>query len=324
MTLNDISKKAGVSVATVCRVSKNFPGVKASTRKKVLSILRAAGYHADSLPGQELFSAKKSIEILICPLREQHEPIALSYYTTVLEGIRSVLTPDNFDLKININFLVESGTRKHFRANSDGIILVGFPEVSLIDQLENGSIPYVIQSNNPASNWTELVSVDKYQESFQLVEKLAGEGIRRFGLLIPKIDYNVLNGLVSGLRFLGLELEESNVAISDDTDLPSFIVPIQKLLETPVLPEAMICINNAVLQLYQEMLKRHRPGENERMRYVFFSDCPDKYSCKAIRIQTDSFQEGVLSAEWLMNKIKSNRVKDNYRISVPMNYVFQD
>ena len=315
MTLNDISKKAGVSVATVCRVSKNFPGVKSSTRKKVLAVLRETGYDTTALAELQSFSnQKKQIEILVCPLPEQHEPISMSYYVTVLEGIHSILNSDDFDLRININFLNENQEEKYFRDYLDGIILIGFPAISLVNRLEQGSIPYVMLSNNPVACWTEIVSVDKYQESFQLIEKLTVQGIRRVGLLVPKIDYNVLNGVIAGLRFRGLELADSDLGIAENTELASFVAPVQKLLAAPTLPEAMICINKTVFQFYQEVLRSCRPGDDAQMLYVFFSDYPQKNCAKAVHIQTDSFREGVLGAEWLISKIKRKRYTYIWRI----------
>ena len=324
MTLNDISKKAGVSVATVSRVFRNSPGVKPSTRKRVLTILRNVGYDVASLSApQQITNPKKRIDVIIYPLQEQHEPFGMPYYATLLDGIRSVLIPRNFDLQVNINFTTDGGKETHLKKRFDGTILVGAPPASQIQQLEQEKIPYVILANNPIAWSTEVVSVDKFQESLQLVERLVRMGIRRLGLLIPKIDYSIKHGVIAGLCSQGLELADSDVAIANDTDLASFVVPIQRLLAAPTLPEVMICINSAVLQLYQEMLKNSWPEEYEQMRYVFFSDYPQKNCDRAIHLQIDTFQEGVLSAEWLINKISRRQVKDNYRIYIPMNYLTQ-
>lgn len=51
MNIYDISKKAGVSIATVSRVLNNGEHVSEKTRRKVLSVIETEGYFPMFLPG---------------------------------------------------------------------------------------------------------------------------------------------------------------------------------------------------------------------------------------------------------------------------------
>ncbi len=47
ITLKEIAKLAGVSIATASRVANNLPGVKAKTREHVLQIIQQYHYQPD-------------------------------------------------------------------------------------------------------------------------------------------------------------------------------------------------------------------------------------------------------------------------------------
>ena len=51
MTIYDISKKAGVSIATVSRVLNGSGKVSEKTKEKVLAVMEESGYTPTSLPG---------------------------------------------------------------------------------------------------------------------------------------------------------------------------------------------------------------------------------------------------------------------------------
>ena len=64
MTIYDISKKAGVSIATVSRVLNGSTNVKPRTRKKVMDIIEQYGYKPNAFARGLGLNSMKTIGIL--------------------------------------------------------------------------------------------------------------------------------------------------------------------------------------------------------------------------------------------------------------------
>lgn len=72
MTIYDIAEKAGVSASTVSRVINNKPGIKASTRKKVQSLLEENNFSVSETARGLVNKNSRMIGILISDIRYQH------------------------------------------------------------------------------------------------------------------------------------------------------------------------------------------------------------------------------------------------------------
>lgn len=81
-TIYEVSKLAGVSLATVSRVMNNNTPVRESTRKKVLAAMEQLGYRPNSLAQSLASNCSNSIGILVSEL---HGP----FYGEMLTGIEA-------------------------------------------------------------------------------------------------------------------------------------------------------------------------------------------------------------------------------------------
>ena len=85
--LADIARYAGTSASTVSRVLNNQPGISEATRAIVLEALRAIGYNPEATGSvAPVRDSRTRIDILICPLAEQKNPMELNYYGAMLKG----------------------------------------------------------------------------------------------------------------------------------------------------------------------------------------------------------------------------------------------
>ena len=76
MTIYDISKKAGVSIATVSRVLNGSSNVKAKTRKKVMDVIEECGYKPNAFARGLGLNSMKTVGLCvrthpICTLQRQ-------------------------------------------------------------------------------------------------------------------------------------------------------------------------------------------------------------------------------------------------------------
>src|SRR5437870_4247453 len=90
-TLHDVCRRAGVSTATVSRVSNQSPLVADQTRARVLEAMRSLGYRP-SHAARTLARQRTDLIGVVFP------EIASGFFTEVLDGIDEVAARHNFHL----------------------------------------------------------------------------------------------------------------------------------------------------------------------------------------------------------------------------------
>lgn len=122
MTIYDISKKAGVSIATVSRVLNGSDKVRPSTRKKVMDIIEKYDYTPNAYARGMGLQSLKTIGILCADSSDLFLAKAIYYLEQELQanGYESLLCCTGYNLDIRQNYLHLILSKK-----VDGIILVG-------------------------------------------------------------------------------------------------------------------------------------------------------------------------------------------------------
>jgi len=92
-TINDVAKRAGVSVATVSRALRGLPNVSASTRRRVEAAAEALSYAADSR-ASSLASGRTNIIGLVAP------DFGSWYVSQTVAGVEKALAAVGYDLLV--------------------------------------------------------------------------------------------------------------------------------------------------------------------------------------------------------------------------------
>lgn len=122
MTIYDISKKAGVSIATVSRVLNGSSNVKPRTRKKVLDIIEQCGYKPNAFARGLGLNSMKTVGILCADASDLYLAKAIYYIEQNLRenGYNSVLCCTGYEIpsrKKCLNLLLSQ--------HVDSVIMVG-------------------------------------------------------------------------------------------------------------------------------------------------------------------------------------------------------
>lgn len=315
--LSDIAIRTGVSQSTVSRVLNNQPGISETTRDTVLSTLRELGYKAEAFGALNPESDfRLRIDVVICPLPEQKNPMGIECYTTIIDSIRGKIDPEEVNLWLNI---ATPGTAKPpFRSDAAGVLLVGTSSDELMRQLKEAGIPFVILSNNRRDANEDLVTTDKFTESIRVCDFLLERGIRRIGMVVPDIDLIYAEGFRCSAARHGVTLSDEDIWFARNTDLASFIAPIHKMLDAaPNLPQALIFASYDAANLCEEMLKLKNLRVPEDVVFVAFTDheCPGYEHYISVHMNTAEMSR--LALERLLRKIEEPG-RLGYRIVVPM------
>ncbi len=313
--LADVAKFAGISTSTVSRVLNNQPGISPSTRSNVREAIRSLGYKPELLDGgATVRDSRTRIDVVICPLSEQKNPMGLDYYGVVMAGIRSAVDSDKFNLKLNI--LPADSPETICSDETAGVLLVGNPTPAQFAQLKESRVPFVIHSNNWRECTADLVTVDKFTESTRVCDYLVELGIKKVVLLMPAIDTIYCEGFRCGMARHGIAIPDSAIYLARDTDHVSYVAPIHRLLEMETFPEALVTASYTAADFFLEMVQAKGLRMPDTTRIVAFTDGSWEDNPDFITVRYDIKEIGYLAMERLLQKI-ANPCRKNYRIAVP-------
>lgn len=143
VSMKDIAKKCGVSVATVSKALNDQSDVGKATKNMIRKVAEELGYVTNSNARTLKTNKTKNIGVLF--MDAQNAGLAHEYFSTVLESFRAEAEKHDYDITF-INNKVEGQTYlKHCRyRNFDGvvIILADFDDPDIIE-LVNSDIPVV-------------------------------------------------------------------------------------------------------------------------------------------------------------------------------------
>lgn len=257
VTIQDVAKKAKVSISTVSRVLNGKSDVASETRERILAVIDDLEY-TTNLAARSMRSRKKNLVGLIMP------DIAYPYAFEVMKGVNRAIAESEFDLLVYTTGDVrKSGRASHERkyvslltnSISGGVILVApvagefnvdAPIVSIDPLVNNPTYPAVHATN--------------YQGAMDAMEYLLGLGHRRIGFISGRAELESSNRRLKGYREAlekaGIPVDESLIAAGDYTT-PTGISGARLLLGLEQPPTAIFASNDqmamGVYQLAEEM-----------------------------------------------------------------------
>lgn len=134
LTIYDISKQAGVSIATVSRVLNGATNVKASTREKVMAIIEKNDYSPNAFARGMGLHSLKTIGILCADSSDIFLAKAVYYLEQELQnnGYESLLCCTGYNLDVKKQYLNLILSKK-----VDSVILVGSNFIGFTDDENN-------------------------------------------------------------------------------------------------------------------------------------------------------------------------------------------
>jgi LacI family transcriptional regulator, repressor for deo operon, udp, cdd, tsx, nupC, and nupG len=212
--LHEVSRVAGVSLATVSRVLNAKPGVASETRQKVLATLADLGYR------EPVQSARTGVVAIVTP--ELDNPIFPALAQTIEArlaryGLLTMVCPATSDTVGEQEYL------DHFaETRAAGVVVVngryaafdiGFDSYV---QLMRRSIPVVLVNAVAGECPVPAVAVDIASGGEMAVHHLANMGHTRIGVLVGPRRYTstlqLLEGYETAMAGLGLAVDDDQVS----------------------------------------------------------------------------------------------------------------
>lgn len=193
MNIYDISREAGVSIATVSRVLNNSDKVSAATRQKVLDIIEKSGYTPNAFARSLGLNSMYTVGILCSDASDVYQAQAIYFLERELRNhsYTSMLCCTGHDLKEKQNYLNLLLSR-----NVDAVIFIGshFIEESvqgnqyILDTAKKIPV-FVLNGELKGSNIYSILC-DDYQASKEMTDLIFSRGSRQPVYLYRTLNYS--------------------------------------------------------------------------------------------------------------------------------------
>ena len=179
LTIYDIAKIAGVSIATVSRVFNNPDSVTESTRNRILQIAQKNGYHPQAFAQALASKRTKSIAVIV--------PVLSNYFfMEILSGIQDQLIESESELVlVNIMSGMDAFQQVQYQVKrrwADGYILISTHLTDeQYEELGSCQIPIVlIDDYHP---YYDTVTTDNVEGAYLATKHLLEQGARNVAMI---------------------------------------------------------------------------------------------------------------------------------------------
>ncbi|OFR63968.1 catabolite control protein A [Streptococcus sp. HMSC073A12] len=170
VTIYDVAREAGVSMATVSRVVNGNKNVKENTRKKVLEVIDRLDYRPNAV-ARGLASKKTTTVGVVIP------NITSSYFATLAKGIDDIAEMYKYNIVLANSDEDDdkevSVVNTLFSKQVDGIIFMGYHLTEkLRSEFSRSRTPVVLAGTVDVEHQLPSVNIDNKQATMDVVERL--------------------------------------------------------------------------------------------------------------------------------------------------------
>lgn len=248
-SMNEVAKRAGVSIATVSRVLNNSESVNEQTRLKILKAIRELKYQPSRV-AKRLRSKSGSSNLLGVLVPDIRNP----FYVDVLMGIEDIAYKNNYAI-IMCNFGQDEKKEAMYldileSEAIDGLIAAPATEYDqrLKKMVKNG-LPVVCVDRGLKDSAVDLVWVNNEAGAFAAVDYLVKTGYRRIAHIggLPTIPSSVLrkSGYEKALQEHQVDPDPNLMKFGDST-YESGVKLAAELLRSKTPPDAIFTGNNLI------------------------------------------------------------------------------
>jgi len=214
VSMKDIAKRCGVSVATVSKALNGLPDIGEETRQRICAVAGEMGYMANS--AARALKTKRTYNLGVLFVDERRSGLSHEYFSSILEGFKQEAESHGYDITF-INSHVGNQPFSYLRhcryRGLDGVLIacVDFHDPRVVE-LAQSNIP-VVTIDHIFQNRQAILS-DNVDGLETLVHYAYEKGHRRIAFLHGE-DTSVTKGRLTGFykacAELGLEIPEGYV-----------------------------------------------------------------------------------------------------------------
>ena len=249
MTMKDIAREFGISVATVSRALKDSPRISEERRKAIQQYAREHNFYPNAI-GEALRHSRVMPQRLIGVIVPEFTHY---YFSSIMTGIEETARARGFQIMVALSgeqYEREAQICENFhRYKVCGVIVSQAKDTKNYDhyqKLIDAGIPMVFYDRICTGVNASRVVVDDYMGAMNAVTYLIESGCKRIafygGPLQLEISKNRINGYTDALLKHGIQIDESIITLCDNRDAAEELTPKLMAMDNP--PDGYFAVND--------------------------------------------------------------------------------
>ncbi|WP_212696418.1 LacI family DNA-binding transcriptional regulator [Vallitalea pronyensis] len=202
VTIKDVAKEAGVSIATISYVLNKKGRVREETEEKVMAAVKKLNYIPD-ISARSLVSKSSKLLGVVIPQTEVDRQLMLNnpFYSEFLSGVEYYARKHNFQIIVSGTDIDKKYLDMALERNMDGIIVMGMYPDAFYEELKKSNIPIVLVDSYCNDHYFHSVQINDRYGAYLGTKHLIENGHEHIGILTGKIK---AGGVVEE-RYLGYQ-----------------------------------------------------------------------------------------------------------------------
>ena len=249
MTMKDIARELGISVATVSRALKDSPRISEQRRREIQQYAREHNFYPNAI-GEALRHSRVMPQRVIGVIVPEFTHY---YFSSILTGIEEAAAVRGYRIMVALSgeqYEREARICENFlRYKVCGVIVSQAKDTTNYDhyqKLIDAGIPIVFYDRICTGVNASRVVVDDYMGAYKAVTHLIETGCKRIafygGPRQLEISKNRFNGYKDALLKHGMAIDETIIGICDNRADAEILTPKLMALEQP--PDGFFAVND--------------------------------------------------------------------------------
>lgn len=271
ITITEVAKAAGVSIATVSRYLNNPNSLRQKNRQKVEKTVKDLDYHP-LIYARRLAGGKLNTFGLIIP---GYEGIFYSFYALeIIRGVAEVLDKKGIDLHLHIFW-----NKDNFQTSLiDGVIFADIiGNENQVKRLVKEGVPVVVLNRRADDFEASYVAVNNFKGAYDAVEFIIKHGHKRIAHLAGDLRVQCaqerLDGYKRALEKNGIEVQEEYVKITNFSRKETRL-KLEELFSLKSVPTAIFCCSDDVASEVLSFAEERKINIPKQLSVIGFDDNP--------------------------------------------------
>ncbi len=324
VTLHDLAKEVGVSVATVSRALSGAPGVSEATRRRVLEAAQAMNYRPNVLAQRLQKQRTDTIGFIIPTFGPRFSD---PFFSELLAGIGNEAAAHEYDLLVSTRPPGEEEMIAYERMvqerRVDGLLVVRTRRHDpRIEYLQSHDFPFVAFGRCETERPFPYVDVDGEKGMYQLTRHLIANGHRRIAYITVSdalmFSHHRMEGFRRALAEAGLPFEPRYLLEAGMSDTEGYRAGLQ-LLRMDEPPTAIIAATDLIALGVMSAAEAEGIRVGEELAVAGFDDISLASISRPplTTLRQPIYAIGQTICRMLLEQILEGRIEQPYRILQP-------
>jgi DNA-binding LacI/PurR family transcriptional regulator len=245
VSIRDVARRAGVSIATVSRAVNRIPTVDPDLAERVWRAIEEVGYLPNTQARALVSGRSRMLGLIVSEITNPFFPELVQEFENlaVAQGYEVLIGSTNYEPE-----RTESLIRRMLQRNVDGVAVMTFGiEEELVQKLVKSEFPLVFVDAGPDTPNMRVLKVNYGEGIREAVQHLAALGHRNIAFITGPLRLRSAvarrNAFLKSMTELGLTVPEEHIAEGDHT-MEGGMAAMEKLIARVELPTAVVCSND--------------------------------------------------------------------------------